>query len=663
MPPFQLTASFEPRGDQAQAIDRLSEGVEAGAKTQVLLGVTGSGKTFTLANVIARTQKPTLVIVHNKTLAAQLYHEFQRFFPHNAVNYFVSYYDYYQPEAYVPHTDTYIAKETMINDAIDRMRHAATTALFDRNDVIIVASVSCIYGLGSPEAYYGMLLHVTEGMTISRQAILAKLAEIQYRRSDDALTRGTFRARGDVVEIMPASQEEHSIRIELFGDCVEAISQIDPLRGAVVRRLPKAAIYPGSHYVIPPDRMERALLGIEAELEERIAHFVREGRPLEARRIEQRTRFDLEMIREIGYCQGIENYSRHLSGRRPGEAPPTLLDYFPKEFLLIIDESHATIPQIGGMAEGDRARKRNLVDFGFRLPSAYDNRPLTFAEFERAVHQAIYVSATPGPYELRAAERRVEQIVRPTGLLDPPVEVRPAKGQVDDLLEQIRRRAARGERTLVTTLTKRMAEDLTDYYRELGVRVRYLHSEIDALERTEIIRDLRRGAFDVLVGINLLREGLDLPEVSLVAILDADKEGYLRSETSLVQTAGRAARHLNGTVLMYADRVTGSMRSAIGEMNRRRVIQDAYNRQHGITPASIMKEIPEPMLAAYEADYSTVPVVAEPSERISPEELPERVRALTQQMQAAAKRLDFEEAAALRDQIRALTENALERES
>jgi excinuclease ABC subunit B len=614
-----------------------------------------------LANVVARVQKPTLVMVHNKTLAAQLYHEFQRFFPHNAVHYFVSYYDYYQPEAYLPQTDTYIAKETMINDAIDRMRHAATTALFERNDVIIVASVSCIYGLGSPEAYHGMLLHLEEGMTIGRGAILAKLAEIQYQRSDDALSRGTFRARGDVVEIVPASQEERSIRVELFGDRVEAISEIDPLRGVVVRRLPKVAIYPGSHYVIPPERMARALENIEGELGERMAVFAANGQALEAQRIEQRTRFDLEMIREIGYCQGVENYSRHLSGRQPGEPPPTLLDYFPKDFLLIIDESHATVPQIGGMAAGDRARKRNLVDYGFRLPSAFDNRPLTFDEFTRAVRQAVYVSATPGAYELeQAAGRVVEQIVRPTGLLDPAVMVKPARGQVDDLLEQIRQRAARGERTLVTTLTKRMAEDLTDYYRELGVRVRYLHSEINALERIEIIRELRLGAFDVLVGINLLREGLDLPEVSLVAILDADKEGYLRSKTSLIQTAGRAARHVNGTVLFYADQVTGSMRQAMSEMNRRRLIQEAYNREHDITPTSILKEIPESMRVVYEADYSTVPVVAEPTETVPPDELPELVRTLTQQMQEAAKRLAFEEAAALRDRIRALTERALE---
>jgi len=664
MSTFELTATFEPRGDQGAAIAHLVKGVRSGERDQVLLGVTGSGKTFTLANVIADVQKPTLVMVHNKTLAAQLYHEFQRFFPRNAVNYFVSYYDYYQPEAYLPQTDTYIAKETMINDAIDRMRHAATTALFERNDVIIVASVSCIYGLGSPEAYHGMLLSLEEGMTISRSALLSRLVDIQYQRSDDALSRGTFRARGDVVDVVPASQEGRSIRIELFGDRVETLSELDPLRGVVLRRLSKAAIYPGSHYVIPPDRMDRALQGIEAELDTRIAEYTAAGRLVEAQRIEQRTRFDLEMIREIGYCQGIENYSRHLSGRRPGEPPPTLLDYFPDDFLLIIDESHATIPQIGGMAEGDRARKRNLVEYGFRLPSAFDNRPLTFVEFERMIHQAIYVSATPGGYEMRrAAGRIVEQIVRPTGLLDPRVEVRPATGQVDDLLEEIRSRAGLGERVLVTTLTKRMAEDLMEYYNELGVKVRYLHSDIDALERMEIIRELRLGKFDVLVGINLLREGLDLPEVSLVAILDADKEGYLRSETSLIQTAGRAARHEHGTVLLFADQMTGSMRRAIDEMNRRRVIQDAYNRREGITPTSIRKEIPEPILAAYEADYSTVPIVAEPADAVSSEELPALVESLRRQMKEAAQRLAFEEAARLRDRIRALTERALEQES
>jgi excinuclease ABC subunit B len=661
MTAFELSASFEPRGDQGAAITHLVEGIQSGQRDQVLLGVTGSGKTFTLANVIAEVRKPTLVMVHNKTLAAQLYHEFRRFFPSNAVNYFVSYYDYYQPEAYLPQTDTYIAKETMINDAIDRMRHAATTALFERNDVIIVASVSCIYGLGSPEAYHGMLLALEEGMAISRRALLAKLVEIQYQRSDDALSRGTFRVRGDVVDVIPASQEGRSIRIELFGDRVETLAELDPLRGVVLRRLSKAAIYPGSHYVIPPDRMERALLGIETELEARIAEFTAAGQLVEAQRIEQRTHFDLEMIREIGYCQGIENYSRHLSGRRPGEPPPTLLDYFPKDFLLIIDESHATIPQIGGMAEGDRARKRNLIDFGFRLPSAFDNRPLTFAEFERMIRPAIYVSATPGPYELRrAAGHVVEQIVRPTGLLDPRTEVRPATGQVDDLLDEIRQRAGRGERVLVTTLTKRMAEDLTEYYTELGVRVRYLHSDIDALERMEIIRELRLGKFDVLVGINLLREGLDLPEVSLVAILDADKEGYLRSETSLIQTAGRAARHVNGTVLLYADQMTGSMRNAIAEMNRRRAIQVAYNRREGITPTSIRKEIPEPMLAVYEADYSTVPIAAEPAETVGPDELPALLESLRRQMREAAQRLAFEEAARLRDRIKTLSERALE---
>ena len=519
--PFTLVSDFSPQGDQAQAIAALSEGVLKGAPHQVLLGVTGSGKTFTMANVIARVQRPTLVLVHNKTLAAQLYHEFKSFFPGNAVGYFVSYYDYYQPEAYLPQTDTYIEKDTAINDAIDRMRHAATSSLFERNDVIIVASVSCIYGLGSPEAYHGMLLALEEGMTISREEILARLVDIQYERNDIDFHRGTFRVRGDVIDVFPASAEAHSIRIELFGDRIESLAEIDPLRGQVVRRVSKAPIYPGSHYVIPPDRMERALAGIEAELQERIAYYTQRGQVLEAQRIEQRTRFDLEMIREIGFCQGIENYSRHLSGRAPGEPPPTLIDYFPKNFLLIVDESHATIPQIGGMYEGDRSRKKNLVEYGFRLPSAFDNRPLTFPEFERLVRQAVYVSATPGPYELEKTGRTVvEQLIRPTGLIDPRIDVRPATGQVDDLLGEIRRRIDRGERVLVTTLTKRMAEDLTDYYRDLGVRVRYLHSEIDTLERMEIIRELRMGKFDVLVGINLLREGLDIPEVSLVAILE-----------------------------------------------------------------------------------------------------------------------------------------------
>jgi len=661
--PFTLVSDFSPQGDQAQAIAALSEGVLTGAPHQVLLGVTGSGKTFTMANVIARVQRPTLVLVHNKTLAAQLYHEFKSFFPGNAVGYFVSYYDYYQPEAYLPQTDTYIEKDTAINDAIDRMRHAATSSLFERNDVVIVASVSCIYGLGSPEAYHGMLLALEEGMTISREEILARLVDIQYERNDIDFHRGTFRVRGDVIDVFPASAEAHSIRIELFGDRIESLAEIDPLRGQVVRRVSKAPIYPGSHYVIPPDRMERALAGIEAELQERIAYYTQRGQLLEAQRIEQRTRFDLEMIREIGFCQGIENYSRHLSGRAPGEPPPTLIDYFPKNFLLIVDEGHATIPQIGGMYEGDRSRKKNLVEYGFRLPSAFDNRPLTFPEFERLVHQAVYVSATPGPYELgKSGPRVVEQLIRPTGLIDPRIDVRPATGQVDDLLGEIRRRIDRGERVLVTTLTKRMAEDLTDYYRDLGVRVRYLHSEIDTLERMEIIRDLRMGKFDVLVGINLLREGLDIPEVSLVAILDADKEGYLRSRTSLVQTSGRAARHVNGEVIMYADAVTGSMRWALDETTRRRAIQEAYNREHGITPLSIQKGIPKAMYEASEADYVTVPIVADPAASYVPrEELPALLKTLERQMKDAAKRLDFERAAQLRDQIEGLKEAALAR--
>src|SRR5438093_1599706 len=582
MPEFKLVAEFQPRGDQPGAIDALSEGLAQGLPHQVLLGVTGSGKTFTLANTIVRVQKPTLVIVHNKTLAAQLYREFQMFFPSNAVEYFVSYYDYYQPEAYIPSTDTYIAKDASINDAIDRMRHSATRSLFERDDIIIVASVSCIYGLGSPEVYHGMLLFLEEGMEIRREAVLKKLVEIQYARNDTDFHRGTFRVRGDVIEIFPASSEDRSLRIELFGDTVEAIHEIDPLTGKSLRRLSKVPVYPNTHYLIPPDRFDRALSGIEAELEERVAAFKANGQLLEAQRIEQRTRFDLEMIRAMGYCHGIENYSRHLSGRQPGEPPPTLLDYCQKDYLLIVDESHATIPQVEGMQAGDYSRKKSLVEYGFRLPSAIDNRPLKFPEFERCVRQAIYVSATPGPYELEKANGRVvEQIIRPTGLMDPEISVRPAKGQVDDLLAEIRKRAAAGERVLVTTLTKRMAEDLTEYYHDLGVKVRYLHSDIDTLERTEIIRDLRLGWLDVLVGINLLREGLDIPEVSLVGILDADKEGYLRSERSLIQTAGRAARNASGTVLLYGDRITESMRRTIDVTTRRRAVQPEYNGEHG----------------------------------------------------------------------------------
>ncbi len=658
---FRLISDFSPAGDQAQAIERLSLGVREGNRHQVLLGVTGSGKTYTLAKVVERVNRPTLVIVHNKTLAAQLYHEFKTFFPENAVAYFVSYYDYYQPEAYIPQSDTYIEKDTSINDAIDRMRHAATSALFERDDILIVASVSCIYGLGSPEAYHGMLVYLEEGREIDRDAVLRKLIEIQYERNDYDFRRGTFRVRGERIEVFPASSDANAIRIELFGDAVEGIYEIDPLSGTILKRFPKVAIYPGSHYVLPRDRMERALAGIEEEMHERIARFKKEGKLIEAQRIEQRTVFDLEMIREIGYCNGIENYSRHLSGRIPGQPPPTLLDYFPKDFLLLVDESHVTIPQIGGMHEGDRSRKVNLVEYGFRLPSAFDNRPLTFQEFERAVHQAIYVSATPGPYELAKAQQIVEQIIRPTGLTDPVIEVRPAAGQIDDLLAEIRRRVARSERVLVTTLTKRMSEDLTDYYQSLGAKVRYLHSEVETLERTEILRELRLGTFDVLVGVNLLREGLDLPEVSLVAILDADKEGFLRSHRSLIQTAGRASRNINGKVLMYAETITESMRLAIEETNRRRAIQEEYNRRNGITPESIKKGIPEPLRAMAELDYVGVPetVMEEREEYIPAEELPGVIRSLEREMREAAKRLQFERAAQLRDRIAHLKEAGL----
>jgi excinuclease ABC subunit B len=611
--------------------------------------------------VIARLNRPALVLVHNKTLAAQLCHEFRTFFPENAVGYFVSYYDYYQPEAYLPQTDTYIEKDTKINDAIDRMRHAATSSLFERNDVIIVASVSCIYGLGSPEAYHGMLIPLEAGMRISREELLRRLVDIQYERNDVDFHRGTFRVRGDVIDVFPASAEAQSIRIELWGDQIEALSELDPLTGRVLRQVTRAPIYPGSHYVIPPDRLDRALAGIEAELGERVAYFKHRNQLVEAQRIEQRTHFDLEMIREIGFCQGIENYSRHLSGRAPGEPPPTLIDYFPKDFLLIVDESHVTIPQVGGMYEGDRSRKKNLVEYGFRLPSAFDNRPLMFVEFERLLNQILYVSATPGSYELeKTGGRVVEQLIRPTGLLDPQIEVRPATGQVDNLLGEIKQRIERRERVLVTTLTKRMAEDLTDYYRDLNIRVRYLHSEVDTLERMEIIRELRLGKFDVLVGINLLREGLDIPEVSLVAILDADKEGYLRSRTSLVQTAGRAARHVNGRVIMYADAMTGSMQWAIDETMRRRTAQEAYNREHHVTPTSIQKEIPRTLYEVSEADYVTVPIAAETAAPYVPaDELPALLKTLERQMKDAAKRLDFETAAQLRDRIEALKESAL----
>src|SRR5881296_1049266 len=659
---FRLESEFSPRGDQAQAIEKLTAGVRGGTKQQVLLGVTGSGKTFTMANLVAHVQKPTLVLVHNKTLAGQLYQEFRQFFPHNAVEYFVSYYDYYQPEAYLPQTDTYIAKDASINDAIDQMRHSATRSLFERNDIVIVASVSCIYGLGSPEVYHGMLLYVEEGADIRREAILKKLVEIQYARNDTDFHRGTFRVRGDVIEIFPASSEDRSLRIELFGDTVEAIHEIDPLTGKSLRRLSKVPVYPNTHYLIPPDRFDRALSGIEAELEERVAAFKANGQLLEAQRIEQRTRFDLEMIRAMGYCHGIENYSRHLSGRQPGEPPPTLLDYFPKDYLLIVDESHATIPQVQGMHEGDYSRKKSLVEYGFRLPSAFDNRPLNFAEFEQCVNQAIYVSATPGPYELeRAGGRVIEQVIRPTGLMDPEITVRPAKGQVDDLLGELKVRVSRGDRVLVTTLTKRMAEDLTEYYHDLGVRVRYLHSDIDTLERTEIIRDLRRGVFDVLIGINLLREGLDIPEVSLVAILDADKEGYLRSERSLIQTAGRAARNAGGRVILFGDTMTESMKRTIEITTCRRSLQATYNEHHHITPETIKKGIPKTLYEISESDYVTVPIAAEEAPAYQFDgNLGPVLKRLEADMKAAARELAFERAAQIRDQIKAFKRQALE---
>ena len=662
MPPFQLEAPFKPCGDQGQAIDKLVAGIAAGRRHQALLGVTGSGKTFTMANVVAQVQKPTLVLVHNKTLAGQLYQEFKQFFPHNAVEYFVSYYDYYQPEAYIPQSNTYIAKDAPVNDAIDQMRHAATTALLQRNDVLIVSSVSCIYGLGSPEVYNEMVVFLEEGMEIRREKILAKLVEIQYARDDMDFHRGTFRARGDVIEIFPASNDAVSVRIELFGDLVDAIHEIDPLTGKSLRRLPKVAVYPNTHYLIAPDRYERAITGIEEELEERVAYFKKQNQLVEAQRIAQRTKFDLEMIRAMGYCHGIENYSRHLSGRSPGQQPPTLIDYFPKDFLLIVDESHATIPQVGGMYEGDYSRKRTLVEYGFRLPSAIDNRPLTFAEFERCLTQAVYVSATPGPYELgHAAGEVVEQILRPTGLMDPVIDVRPAKGQVDHLLGEVRTEVAQGGRVLITTLTKRMAEDLSEYYHDLGIKVRYLHSDIKTLERAEIIRDLRCGVFDVLVGINLLREGLDLPEVTLVAILDADKEGYLRSYRSLIQTAGRAARNVRGHVILYGDAVTDSMQMALAETGRRRTIQADYNARHGIVPTSIKKDVLSLEYATVDMDTVQLDLAAESPAVYGAEEATEQIiKRLEREMKAAAKELEFERAAAIRNRIRALRMKELE---
>ena len=653
--PFRLVSEFEPRGDQPQAIRELVEGLGRGEKHQVLLGATGTGKTFTIANVIQAHGRPTLVMAHNKTLAAQLYGELKSLFPENAVHFFVSYYDYYQPEAYVPQTDTFIEKDALINDEIDRMRHAATHALLTRDDVIIVASVSCIFGIGSAEAYYGMLQKLEVGLEIPRDRVLRALVDILYERNDVDFHRGTFRVRGDVLEVFPPYEEDRAIRIEFFGDTIDSIAVVDPLRGKVLEKLDKVAIFPGSHYVTAPEMRRIAIESIRDELRERLQELQAQGKLLEAQRLEQRTIFDLEMLEQMGFCSGIENYSRHLSGRKAGEPPPCLLDYFPKDFLLVIDESHQTVPQIAAMYRGDRSRKKTLVEHGFRLPSALDNRPLRFEEFEKLVHQAIYVSATPGDYELEKAQGVVvEQIIRPTGLLDPVVEVRPVASQVDDLLAEIRKVTARGERVLVTTLTKRMAEDLTEYYTDVGVRVQYLHSDIDTIERVQIIRGLRQGDFDVLIGINLLREGLDIPEVSLVAIFDADKEGFLRSTVSLIQTIGRAARNVNGKVILYADTVTRSMQAAIDETNRRRAKQEAYNREHGITPATVRRAIDE-LAPMVEGDYSTVPLAAEEETAYLPREtLHARIQELTRQMHAAAEALEFEKAAELRDRIHAL---------
>jgi excinuclease ABC subunit B len=649
---FQLVSPFEPQGDQQHAIDALCKEIGQGLRHLVLLGITGSGKTFSVANVVERVQKPTLVIAPNKTLAAQLYGEFKNLFPHNAIEYFVSYYDYYQPEAYVPQTDTYIQKDASINEQIDKMRHSATKSLLDRDDVLIVASVSCIYGLGSPEAYHGMLLYVEKGDLIGREDVLKKLVEIHYERSDIDFHRSSFRVRGDVVDIYPAYEDYFCIRLTFLGDYVEDIQQIDPLTGHVIQGLSRVSIYPASHYVTTLARRKEAIRNIKEELVERIEYFKRKEKWIEAQRIEERTLYDLEMIQEMGYCHGIENYSRFLSGRRSGDPPPTLIDYFPENALIILDESHITIPQLMGMYRGDRSRKETLVEFGFRLPSALDNRPLKFEEFEARVSQVIYVSATPGPYELNKVTHVIEQIIRPTGLIDPKILLRPAHNQVDDLLIAIRQVVQNDQRVLVTTLTKRMAEDLTEYYTELGIKARYLHSDITTIERTEIIRDLRIGTFDVLIGINLLREGLDLPEVSMVAILDADKEGFLRSERSLIQTCGRAARNVDGTVIFYADEVTPSMKMAIDETNRRRYMQKRYNEVHGITPESIKKDIPDILSSVYEADYATIPQVSEPEEEfISGDNVAKVIKSIKKQMLNAAKRLDFEEAARLRDRI------------
>ncbi|MGD9160345.1 MAG: excinuclease ABC subunit UvrB [Desulfobacteraceae bacterium] len=658
---LKIVSDLKPCGDQPNAISDLVRGVKDDLKHQVLLGVTGSGKTFTMAHVIEGVQKPTLIMAPNKTLAAQLYGEFKSLFPDNAVEYFVSYYDYYQPEAYIPQSDTYIQKDSSINENIDKMRHSATRSLLERDDVIIVASVSCIYGLGSPEAYHDMLLYAETGDKLSRDDAVKKLVEIYYERGDFDFYRGRFRVRGDILDIFPAYEEDKAIRISFWGNEVETIQEIDPLTGKVTADLKRITVYPATHYVTSAEIRDKAIKGIREELKKRVDEFRDNNKLIEAQRIDERTLFDLEMMIEMGYCHGIENYSRHLTGRAPGDAPPTLLDYFPKDFLLFIDESHITVPQIGGMYRGDRSRKETLVNYGFRLPSALDNRPLKFEEFTQRLNQVVYVSATPGPYELEISEALAEQIIRPTGLTDPEIIVSPATEQVDDLLARIRERVARNERVLVTTLTKRMAEDLAEYYSELDVKVRYLHSDIKTIERMEIIRDLRIGAFDVLIGINLLREGLDIPEVSLVAIMDADKEGFLRSERSLIQTCGRAARNLNGTVILYADQVTGSMERAIDESNRRRLIQIEYNREHDITPESVAKNIDDVLGSLYEADYVTVPVVSEEAkEYLTPDTIKKMIKDLEKRMKDAAAKLEFEEAARLRDEIKELRENELD---
>lgn len=652
MQTFDLQAPYQPNGDQPQAIAELVEGVKAGKRHQTLLGATGTGKTFTISNVIQQVKKPTLIMAHNKTLAGQLYSEFKEFFPNNAVEYFVSYYDYYQPEAYVPQTDTYIEKDSSINDEIDKLRHSATSALFEREDVIIIASVSCIYGLGSPEEYREMVVSIRTGMEIERNQLLRKLVDVQYERNDVSFTRGTFRVRGDVVEIFPASRDEHCIRVEFFGDEIDRIREVDALTGEILSDREHVAIFPASHFVTREEKMRKAIENIEKELEERLALLRAEDKLLEAQRLEQRTRYDLEMMREMGFCSGIENYSRHLTLREAGATPYTLLDYFPEDFLLVVDESHVTLPQVRGMYNGDQARKGVLVEHGFRLPSALDNRPLRFEEYENRVHQAIYVSATPGPYELEHTPEMVEQIIRPTGLLDPLIDVRPIEGQIDNLIDEIQDRIARDERVLVTTLTKKMSEDLTAYLKEMGLKVEYLHSEIKTLERIEIIRELRKGTYDVLIGINLLREGLDIPEVSLVAILDADKEGFLRSERSLIQTIGRAARNANGHVIMYADHITDSMKKAIDETQRRRALQMAYNEEHGITPQTIIKKIPDVIRATQVAEEEESYVtMATKGKKLTKAEREQLLASLEVEMKEAAKALDFERAAELRDTI------------